>query len=241
MRPVPVGRIDNPRATGNRANAAIAVMLALSAAPAFAQAAQDAPAPPDITGVYKPISAETVLPGGLKNTGSPADLPLTAAAAKQAKEMDLSEDPSKMCQPLGPFRMMARESTKIEILPVPGMVAILFEDLSRGLLRTIYTERGHPAKQNPLWMGDSVGKWDGDTLVVDTNNFSDATWFNHLGAQHSDALHLIERIRPIMGGKYLEYKMTAEDPKVLTGPYTYTRYYEKLNSEIGEDICEEEE
>jgi len=229
--------------TGIRTRTALAVCaaIALSVAPAFAQTAKAAAAPPDITGVYKRISAKTVLPGGLKNTGSPADLPLTAAAAEQAKKMDLKEDPSKMCQPLGPFRMMARESTKIQILPVPGMVAMLFEDLSRGLLRTIYTERGHPAKQKPLWMGDSVGKWEGDTLVVDTNNFSEATWFNDAGAQHSDALHLVERIRPIMGGKYLEYKMTAEDPKVLTKSYTYTRYYEKLNSEIGEDVCEEDE
>ena len=196
---------------------------------------------PDITGVYKPISSKTVLPGGLKNAGTLADLPLTPAAAQKMKTVDLKEDPAKLCQPLGPFRMMARETTKIQILPVPGMVAILFENLSHGLIRTVFTERGHPAKQNPLWMGDSVGTWERDTLVIDTNNFSDATWLNDAGAQHSDALHLVERVRPIQSGKYLEYKVTAEDPKVLTKPYTYVRYYEKLDSEIGEDICDEDE
>ncbi|MEQ1948016.1 MAG: hypothetical protein ABL995_12555 [Bryobacteraceae bacterium] len=214
--------------------------LAFTALPGFAQARKSA-APPDITGVYKSISSKTVLPGGLKNSGTLADLPLTPAASQQMKTVNLNEDPAKVCQPLGPFRMMARESTKIQILPVPGVVAILFENLSHGLIRTVYTERGHPAKQSPLWMGDSIGKWEGDTLVIDTNNFSDATWLNDAGAQHSNALHLMERVRPIMNGRYLEYKVTADDAKALTKPYTYIRYYEKLNSEIGEDICEEQE
>lgn len=214
--------------------------LAFTALPGFAQAGKSA-APPDITGVYKSISSKTVLPGGLKNSGTLADLPLAAAAIQQMKTVNLNEDPAKVCQPLGPFRMMARESTKIQILPVPGVVAILFENLSHGLIRTVYTERGHPAKQSPLWMGDSIGKWEGDTLVIDTNNFSDATWLNDAGAQHSNTLHLVERVRPIMNGRYLEYKVTADDAKALTKPYTYIRYYEKLNSEIGEDICEEQE
>ncbi|MEQ1884922.1 MAG: hypothetical protein ABL967_07660 [Bryobacteraceae bacterium] len=219
---------------------AVITTLAIAALPCFAQAGQSA-APPDLTGVYKPISSRTVLPGGLKNSGTLTDLALTPAATERVKTVNLNEDPAKMCQPLGPFRMMARESTKIQILPVPGMVAILFENLSHGLIRTVFTERNHPARQNPLWMGDSVGKWEGNTFVIDTNNFSDATWLNDAGAQHSEALHLVERVRPILNGKYLEYKVTADDSKALTKPYTYIRYYEKLDSEIGEDICQEDE
>ena len=87
-------------------------------------------------------------------------------------------------------------------------------------------------------MGDSVGRWEGGTLVVDTVGFNDRTWLNDAGAQHSDALHLVERIRPLLDGKYLEYKVTAEDPKTLAKPYTYTRYYEKLKTEIQDDVCE---
>lgn len=123
-----------------------------------------------------------------------------------------------MCQPVGPFRMMAREQTKIELVPASAMIVMLFEDLSHGVMRTIYLKRGHPAKLEPTWLGDSVGKWEGDTLVVDTTGFNDKTWFNARGAQHSDALHLVERIRPVMGGLYLEYKMAAEDPKALAKP-----------------------
>jgi hypothetical protein len=64
---------------------------------------------------------------------------------------------------------------------------------------------------------------------------------NDAGAQHSDALQLVERFRPVLSGKYLEYKMTAEDPKALAKPYTYTWYYEKLKTEIMQDSCVDEE
>ena len=138
--------------------------------------------------------------------------------------------------------MMARNGAKIELAPAltPGMFVMLFDDDSRGLMRTIFLSRGHAEKPAPTWLGDSIGRWDGTTLVVDTTGFNDRTWLNDAGAQHSDALHLVERIRPILNGRYLEYKMTAEDPKALAKPYTYTRYYEKVKTEIREDVCEDE-
>jgi len=148
--------------------------------------------------------------------------------------------------------MMAREGTKIELIPEKGLLAMLFEDVAHGLLRIIYLNRGHlerpAAPPDPAieasrgtWFGDSVGRWEGDTLVVDTTGFNTRTWLNDVGAPHSESLHLVERIRPIRGGQFLEYKMTAEDPMALAKPYTYTRYYEKLDSEIAEEICVGEE
>jgi hypothetical protein len=109
------------------------------------------------------------------------------------------------------------------------------------MMRTIYLTRGHRATPRPTWLGDSVGRWEGDTLVVDTLGFNDATWLNDEGAQHSDALHLVERIRPIAGGQYLDYQMTAADPKALARPYSYTRYFRKLDSEIMDDPCQDEQ
>ena len=197
-------------------------------------------APPDLAGVYQVIERSVTLPGGLKNAGSPAELPLLAEAVAQMKSVDLKQDPAKMCVPVGPFRMMAREQNKIELVAVKGKIVMLFEDLSRGVMRTIYLNRGHPEKHELTWMGDSVGRWDGTTLVVDTVGFNDRTWFNDAGAQHSDALHLVERIRPVLDGKYLEYKVTAEDSKTLAKPYSYTRYYKKLKAEIQDDVCEDE-
>lgn len=191
---------------------------------------------PDLEGVYQSVSDKTTLPSGLKKAGSPAAIQLLPG-----KPLASAKDPWKTCQPVGPFRMMAAVGTKIELAPVSAMIVMLFEDLSHGMMRTIYLKRGHPAKLEPTWLGDSVGRWEGETLVVDTIGFNDQTWLNERGAQPSDALHLVERIRPVMGGEYLEYKMTAEDSKALAKPYSYTRYYKKVDSEIMDDLCRDEE
>jgi hypothetical protein len=198
-------------------------------------------AQPDLHGVYQSIPDRTTLPGGLKNAGSPAAISLLPEAAQQTRSIDLKKDPWKMCQPVGPFRMLAKENTKIELVQVSGMIVMLFEDLSHGMSRTFYLKRGHPAKLELTWFGDSVGKWEGETLVVDTAGFNDQTWLNEEGAQHSDALHLVERIRPVLGGQYLEHKMTAEDPKTLAKPYSYTRYYKKLDTEVMDDPCQDDQ
>ena len=222
----------------------LVIVIPLAFAPRImAQQARQtlSPAVPDLQGVYQSIPDSTTLPGGLKNAGSPAAIELLPEAARQAKSIDLREDPSKMCQPVGPFRMMAAKQTKIELVPVSSMIVMLFEDLSHGMMRTIYLKRGHKPKTEPTWLGDSVGRWEGNTLIVDTIGFNDQTWLNDGGAPHSEALHLVERIRPVLAGQYLEYKVTAEDPKTLAKPYSYTRYYKKLDSEIMDDPCEDEQ
>ena len=111
-----------------------------------------------------------------------------------------------------------------------------FENYYLGHMRFIYLDRTQH-KPGPYWVGDSIAKWEGDTLVVDTTGFNEYTWLNGTGAPHSEALHLTERYRLVEGGKYLELKVTAEDPKVLTAPYTYTRYYERTTNEIQEYVC----
>jgi hypothetical protein len=197
--------------------------------------------PPNLQGVYQSIPDRIALPGGLKNAGSPAAVDLLPEAARQAKTVDLKRDPWKICQPVGPFRMMAAEQTKIEFVQTSSLIVIAFEDLSHGMMRPIHLKRGHPAKIEPTWLGDSVGRWEGETLVVDTTGFNDQTWLNEEGTQHSGSLHLIERIRPVLRGQYLEYRMTAEDPKTLAKPYSYTRYYKKLDTEIQDDSCQDQE
>jgi len=192
---------------------------------------------PNLQGVYQSIPDKAVLAGGLRNSGSPGGIQLLPTAPHAAQ----SKDPWKMCQPVGPFRMMAAAGTKIELAPVSTMIVMLFEDLSHGMMRTIYLKRGHPQKLEATWLGDSVGHWEGETLVVDTAGFNGETWFSDTGAEHSDALHLVERIRPVLKGEYLEYKMTAEDPRALAKPATYTRYYKKLDTEVTDDVCRDEE
>src|SRR5580693_3773292 len=88
----------------------------------LAQQNRGAAGPPDLQGVYQSIPDRTTLPGGLKNAGSPAAISLLPEAAQQARSIDLKKDPWKMCQPVGPFRMMAKERIKIELVPVSTMI-----------------------------------------------------------------------------------------------------------------------
>ena len=76
----------------------------------------------------------------------------------------------------------------------------------------------HPAGLPETWMGDSRGHWEGATLVVDTNNFNDQTWFDHAGNFHSDALHVVERYTLVKPDQIL-YEAAIEDPKVFTRPW----------------------
>jgi hypothetical protein len=86
--------------------------------------------------------------------------------------------------------------------------------------RVVYTDgRGHRPTWEPSLLGDSVGRWDGDTLVIDTVNLTDRTWLDDHGNRHSDALHVIERWRR-MSADELWYEATIDDPKFYTRPWT---------------------
>jgi hypothetical protein len=132
------------------------------------------------------------------------------------------------------------EGTKFELLTTGDRATMMFESIALGNKREVYLARKeHPREYEPSYLGDSIARFEGDTLVVDTVGFNDMTWLNDAAAPHSDALHLVERIRPVQAGKYLEYRVTAEDAKTLAKPYTYTRYYQKVNTELQEDFCED--
>jgi hypothetical protein len=219
--------------------AAFVSVLLWGASSALAQTAPHGAAPV-LAGIYQSISDTQALPGGLKNAGGPMKVVLQPSAVEEQKKVDLKEDAAKLCLPVGPFRMMARDRVKIELVPAPNLLVMIYEDVSHGHMRNIHFNRTHPAKLAPSWLGDSIGRWEAGTLVVDTVGFNDRTWLNEAGAPHSDALHLVERIRPLRAGTILEYKVTAEDPKSLKAPYTYVRYYRKTLEERAEDFCEAE-
>jgi hypothetical protein len=108
-------------------------------------------------------------------------------------------------------------------------------------IRTIYTDgTSHPKGPIDWWLGDSRGHWDGDTLVVDVVHFNDQTWFDHAGNFHSDALHVVERFT-LAGPDHIEYRVTIEDPKVFTRPWSMSmvlyRHKEK-NFQILEYACD---
>ena len=86
-------------------------------------------------------------------------------------------------------------------------------------VRIIYTNGSpHPAGPLNFWLGDSRGRWEGDTLVVDVVHFTDQTWFDRAGNFHGDRLHLIERYT-LIGPDHMNYEVTIEDPMVFTRPW----------------------
>ena len=93
----------------------------------------------------------------------------------------------------------------------------------------------------PAWMGWSVGRWDGDTLVVDVTSFNEDTWFDRAGDFHSDALHVVERYTPATADA-LTYEATIDDPKVFSRPWKMSMpLYRRLekNAQLLEFKCVE--
>ena len=90
--------------------------------------------------------------------------------------------------------------------------------------RAVYMDSEHPKDPDSSWMGDSIGKYKGDTLVIDTIGFNDKTWLDQTGHPHSDALHVVERIRRPDHDK-LEVTVLIEDPKAYTKTFSATKVY----------------
>ncbi|MET0166551.1 MAG: hypothetical protein ABW318_16295, partial [Vicinamibacterales bacterium] len=92
----------------------------------------------------------------------------------------------------------------------------------------------------PTWLGHSVARWDGDTLVVDTTGFVDETWLDFRGHPATDALHLVERYRRTDFG-HLQIQFTIDDPKAYVKPWNVTMSFDLLpDTELIEHICENE-
>jgi hypothetical protein len=152
-----------------------------------------------------------------------------------------ANDPTVECVPPGvpyilvvptPFEFVHPRDARQPILQ-------LFE-YSHFVRRIHMDGRPHPADLQESgtheWLGHSVGRWEGDTLVVDTVGFNDRTWLDRLGRPHSDALHLVERIR--RDGDTLRYEITVDDPKAYTAPWSGTlRFRRRDGWTIGEHTC----
>jgi hypothetical protein len=104
-----------------------------------------------------------------------------------------------------------------EIVQSSNDVAIRYE-FGHALRLIPMNESKHADGIPPTWMGDSRGRWDGDTLVVDVMNFNDQTWFDRAGNFHSDELHVIERYT-MTNPDHILYEVTIEDPKTFTRPW----------------------
>jgi hypothetical protein len=173
----------------------------------------------------------------------PSDaLPYQPWAAKKARELHdaATTDPLLHCLPYGEPRIWGGPHPA-RIIQLPGEMVILYERDTA--FRMIPTDgRQHPADLDPSYMGDSVGKWEGDTLVVDVIGLNAKSWLGSgknagegAGTFHSDALHVTERIsRPDFD--HLTVQITDDDPKVFTKPWTYTWRMKLTNVGFYEDV-----
>ena len=194
-----------------------------------------------LLGIYEAVPEGAALPTGAEATDKHPSLALTPAALEAQSKARLGPDPKDVCQVMGPFRYMARSDVKFELLrDAPNKLVMVFETPAWGHLRTINLDAVHAeriAKARPLWNGDSVARWNGDSLEIDSVHFTNRTWLNDAGVVNSKQLHLLEELRLVDGGRYLEYRATAQDPEMLTRPASYTRLFRRTNSEIQERGC----
>jgi hypothetical protein len=174
---------------------------------------------------------------------------------KRAAENGLN-DPDGLCMPQGPLQYHV-DPQPLKIVQTPQQVLIIYE--SNYGLRTIYMDgRSLPrlGEPQPFWHGYSVGRWDGDTLVVESNNFRGVEptefqgvepkslygvgWLDHRGSPYTVAMQVTERVRRVNYGR-LEIDMTVDDPKAYTKPFTL-RIVQRIvadGSEPIEFICHE--
>jgi hypothetical protein len=184
---------------------------------------------PDLSGVWSPTN--------FMNMGEQPSLTPWADGLYKQRRANLSKgDPEGRCLPAGVPRI---SRFPMKLVQTPALVLMLDEGDIHSFRQFFLDGRGHPKDLDPLWMGDSVAKWDGDTLVVDTIGLNDKTWLNGQGLPHSDQLHVIERYqRPDLG--HLSVEITMDDPKAFTKPHTFNRAYSLLaDREIHEYICNE--
>jgi hypothetical protein len=204
-----------------------------------------APAPrapdgkPDLSGLWTKIS-----PKYSRNIA--ADLkseeiqPWARALVEQRREDLGKEYMNVKCVPLGPGYATSADSTGSEMMKIvqtPGLIIILNPDLT---YRQIFLDgRALEPAPNPTWMGYSVGRWEGDTLVVESFGFNDGTWLDHDGHPHTEGLRTTERYRRRNFGN-LDVEVTFSDPGTYARPWTVAVRAElTADTEMIEWVCNE--
>ena len=178
---------------------------------------------------------------------APPYKPELLAKVKYLGEHEVDEDPAFHCFPLG----IPRAGSPRQIVQTPKLLVFLYQidagiGDQPGSYRLVPTDgRKHRSDVDPSYFGDSIGHWEGDTLVVDVNQFNDQTWLaggdDGSGYFHSDALHVVEHFT--RKGNTLHWEATAEDPQVLTKPWQVTPETLVLADDMvyEQPVCEERE
>jgi hypothetical protein len=200
---------------------------------------------PDLSGLWGP-GGKTVnnwLPNDPRGL-HPEQAPMTPWAEQRFKAArppfganqtfeGINDPVQKYCDPPGVSRIYLYP-WEFTLVSQPDVVYILYEYTRTW--RSIAMNKEHSKDPDSTWLGESVGRYEGDALVVDTVGFNDKTWLDHLGHPHSEALHLIERFRRV-DHDTLELQVTVDDPKAYTKTFTGTKLFKLSNSPMSEGIC----
>jgi hypothetical protein len=211
---------------------------------------------PDLNGFYIPDAgganyglekrspnAGNLTPPGRGVIVDPPDgiLPMQPWAVQERADRNRSErgydDPTAHCFPPGVPRSMY-VPTSFHVLQTPEYLVVLHERIAWRIVPL--NGRAHLPDTIRLWQGDSVGRWEGDTLVVDTTNFNGRTWLNEGGEIVSYAEHVVERFIPA-GPDKVDYQATITDPVVYTRPWTIALSFNRSKFELTEAACHEED
>ena len=204
----------------------------------------------EISGVWVQVVGQATRPNWTDSQGNRLEkLPLTAWGEERFKAnrpthganavaSTTSTEPIVKCLPPGVPAIYMVSIYPMEIMQVPGRVIMFFE--YGNYVRQIFTDgRTLPKDPQPSWLGYSVGKWDGDTFVVDTIGVNERTWLDNAGRPHSDAMHLTERYHRRDFG-HLEVQLTIDDPKTYTKPWTVNESARLLpDTDLLEYVCSE--
>jgi hypothetical protein len=210
--------------------AALVLLLAVSAAGQDARGGvpRTSDGRPDLSGIWQamntaawdlePHAARPGVPAGLGVVvgGRIPYVPTALAKRDEHAANRAALDPNAKCYLPGVPRVMYMPFP-FQIVQTPGLVVLLFEYVHA--VRNVFMNSPHPKGPIEWWMGDSRGRWEGDTLVVDVVHFGADTWLDAAGNFHSEQMHLVERFTPA-GPDHLTYEVTVEDPKVFTEPWT---------------------
>jgi hypothetical protein len=204
--------------------------------------------PPDLSGFWMPkfggdVGLESWDPSDSQGK-KPDQLPMTPwglAKLKAARPpfganetFENTNDPvQKYCNTPGITRIYLNP-WQFTILQASNVVYILYE-FTR-VWRSIAMDRGHPKELDSTWLGDSIGRYEGDTLVIDTIGLNDETWLDRVGHPHSDALHFTERFRRV-DHDTLELDVTFDDPKAYTRTWSSKKSFQLSSSPMAEMLC----
>jgi hypothetical protein len=204
-----------------------------------------APAPrlpdgkPDLQGLWNAADGR-FLTNIAKRAGFDAPFqPGAAAVFKERQDTEGRDRPAGRCLPHTVPTAMMVPGYPWKVVQTPGLTIVLFENFTQ--YRQIFTDgRDFPAERAPTWFGYSLGKWDGDTFVVDVVGFNDKGWLDDGGHPRSEAMHVTEKWRRKDFG-HMDIEFTFDDPKTYTKPWSVTIPFNLLaDTEIIENVCENE-